>query len=68
MYDPDSSLNKLKRDKDGIAKDYPHVLTNIWEYVTSDWQVQCTTTIITIKGVKTYYQVFSEEEPAGEHS
>ena len=40
LYDPDCSLNKLKRDQDGIARDYPRVLNNIWEYVTSDWQVQ----------------------------
>ena len=41
LYDPhpDCNLNKLKRDKDGIARDYTHVLNNIWEYVTSDWQV-----------------------------
>ena len=68
MYDPDSPLKKLKRDKDGIEKNYHHVLNKIWEYVTSDWQVQCTTTIIAIKGVKTYYQVFPEEAATGEHS
>ena len=74
LYDPDCSLNKLKRDKDGIARDYTHVLNNIWEYVTSDWQVvqrpknvillNRNDIIITTKGVKTYYQVYPEEPAA----
>ena len=41
LYDPDCSLNRLKMDKDGIARDYPRVLERIWEFTTKwpNWEV-----------------------------
>ena len=41
LYDRGSSLNMLKRDKDGIARDYSPILENIWEFTTKwpHWEV-----------------------------
>ena len=41
LYDQDCSLNLLKRDKDGIARNYTNVLERIWEFTTKwpNWEV-----------------------------
>ena len=41
LYDRGCSLNMLKRDKDGIARDYSLVLETIWEFTTKwpNWEV-----------------------------
>ena len=41
LYDPDCSLNLLKMDKDGNAKDYTNILERIWEFTTKwpNWEV-----------------------------
>ena len=41
LYDRGCSLNMLKRDKDGIARDYSPILENIWELTTKwpNWEV-----------------------------
>ena len=42
LYDTDDcSLNLLKRDKDGIARNYPRIYERIWEFTTKgpNWEV-----------------------------
>ena len=41
LYDRGCSLNLMKRDKDGIARDYSPILENIWEFTTKwpNWEV-----------------------------
>ena len=37
----DGLYNLLKRDKDGIARDYPRIYERIWEFTTKgpNWEV-----------------------------
>ena len=41
LYNPECSLNLLKRDKDGIARNYPRIYERIWEFTTKgpNWEV-----------------------------